>query len=243
MIQRAVDITAVGFAAVMQSIRPGQNEFDVQESLEHAYRTNGSVDVDSWRSGVANWVRNVPAPPDAGVTVIVGDDAVLVAVDGVVAGAVSREPGTAVWVESGADALVDQLARAYPEGLRIVHRTLSRERSSFYNSRGGAEAAICGDRLGAFRKLHELLLKNQRSLAPDALAEYAAAAGLDRARFGECLGEPETRDRLAADVAALNQLGITEAPAYLINGRLVQGSKPLPVLMGLIEAERRRHRL
>ena len=70
-------------------------------------RTNGSVDVDSWRSGVANWVRTVPAPPDAGVTIVVGDDAVLVAVDGVVAGAVSREPDTTVWVESGADALVD----------------------------------------------------------------------------------------------------------------------------------------
>ncbi|MAT03815.1 MAG: hypothetical protein CL424_02070 [Acidimicrobiaceae bacterium] len=70
-------------------------------------RTNGSVDVDSWRSGVANWVRNVPAPPGAAVTVVVGDDAVLLAVDGVVAGAVSREPGTPVRVVSGADGLVD----------------------------------------------------------------------------------------------------------------------------------------
>lgn len=40
LIQRAIDITATGFTAVMATLRPGLNEFDVQEALEHAYRTN-----------------------------------------------------------------------------------------------------------------------------------------------------------------------------------------------------------
>ena len=42
LIQRAVDITAMGFEAMMRSIRPGMNEFDVQEIIEHTYRTSGS---------------------------------------------------------------------------------------------------------------------------------------------------------------------------------------------------------
>lgn len=42
MIQRAIDITAGGFEAMMRSIRPGMNEFDVQEIVEHGYRTHGS---------------------------------------------------------------------------------------------------------------------------------------------------------------------------------------------------------
>ncbi|MHC5112845.1 MAG: aminopeptidase P N-terminal domain-containing protein [Planctomycetota bacterium] len=42
MIQRAVDITGAGFDAVFGAVAPGMNEFDVQEVLEHAYRTNGS---------------------------------------------------------------------------------------------------------------------------------------------------------------------------------------------------------
>ena len=42
MIQRAIDITAAGFEAMMRSIRPGLNEFDVQEIIEHAYRTSGA---------------------------------------------------------------------------------------------------------------------------------------------------------------------------------------------------------
>ncbi len=42
MLQRAIDITAAGFDAVFKSIAPGMNEFDVQETLEHTYRTGGS---------------------------------------------------------------------------------------------------------------------------------------------------------------------------------------------------------
>jgi Xaa-Pro aminopeptidase len=42
MMQLAIDITAVGFAEVVRLIRPGLNEFDVQEAIEHAYRTGGA---------------------------------------------------------------------------------------------------------------------------------------------------------------------------------------------------------
>lgn len=42
MIQQAVDITAAGFDAVLRAITPGMNEFDVQEAIEHAYKTNGA---------------------------------------------------------------------------------------------------------------------------------------------------------------------------------------------------------
>ena len=42
MIQRAADITAVGFKAAKAAIAPGRTEFDVQEAAEHAYRTAGA---------------------------------------------------------------------------------------------------------------------------------------------------------------------------------------------------------
>jgi Xaa-Pro aminopeptidase len=42
LIQRAIDITAIGFETAMRAVRPGMNEFDLQEALEHAYRTNGA---------------------------------------------------------------------------------------------------------------------------------------------------------------------------------------------------------
>ncbi len=42
MIRRACDITAQGFEAVLRILRPGVNEFVVQETIEHAYRSAGA---------------------------------------------------------------------------------------------------------------------------------------------------------------------------------------------------------
>lgn len=42
MIQRACEITAQGFDAVLRTLKPGMNEFDVQETIEHAYRAAGA---------------------------------------------------------------------------------------------------------------------------------------------------------------------------------------------------------
>ncbi len=45
LMQRAADITAVGFAAAQRAARPGQTEFDVQEAVEHAYKSAGARDT------------------------------------------------------------------------------------------------------------------------------------------------------------------------------------------------------
>lgn len=42
MVRHACEITKFGFDNVMRSMRAGDNEFAVQETLEHAYRSNGS---------------------------------------------------------------------------------------------------------------------------------------------------------------------------------------------------------
>jgi Xaa-Pro aminopeptidase len=42
MIQHSIDITRIGFETVLRAITPGMNEFDVQETLEHAYKVNGA---------------------------------------------------------------------------------------------------------------------------------------------------------------------------------------------------------
>ena len=42
LMQRAADITAKGYEAVLSGLKPGITEFDVQELAEHGYRANGS---------------------------------------------------------------------------------------------------------------------------------------------------------------------------------------------------------
>lgn len=42
VMRHAIDISAHGYQAVTKTLAPGMNEFDIQEVLEHAYRTNGA---------------------------------------------------------------------------------------------------------------------------------------------------------------------------------------------------------
>ncbi len=42
LMQRAADITTAGYSAVLKQLKPGLNEFDVQEIIEHGYRSNGA---------------------------------------------------------------------------------------------------------------------------------------------------------------------------------------------------------
>ncbi len=42
MIEYAIDITAEGFNAAFKSVKPGMNEYELQESIEHAYRRRGA---------------------------------------------------------------------------------------------------------------------------------------------------------------------------------------------------------
>ncbi len=42
LMQRAADVTAAGYSAVLKQLKPGMTEFDVQEVIEHGYRSNGS---------------------------------------------------------------------------------------------------------------------------------------------------------------------------------------------------------
>lgn len=44
-IAEAGRITAAGFAAAFRGVRPGVSEFEVQEMVEHAYRTNGAREL------------------------------------------------------------------------------------------------------------------------------------------------------------------------------------------------------
>lgn len=91
-----------------------------------------------------------------------------------------------------------------------------------------ARAAICAAEQGRFADMDDALFQNQRErLAPATLAERI---GLDLARFGSCVGSPETDRRLAADVAAGLRDGVRATPTYLVGHTLSAGRLPAELL-------------
>jgi protein-disulfide isomerase len=100
-----------------------------------------------------------------------------------------------------------------------------------------AQAGNCAREQGKFWEYHDKLFGNQSALQPDALKKYAADAGLDAAKFNQCLDsakyEPRVRDALGVG----GRLGITSTPTVFVNGRMINGAQPIEVFQAVIDEE------
>jgi len=77
---------------------------------------------------------------------------------------------------------------------------------------------------GRFWEYHDLLFENGQRLGREALVTYAERIGLDTHAFEQCLDDPATHARVAADVEAAGRAGVNSTPTLFINGRLVEGA-------------------
>lgn len=84
-----------------------------------------------------------------------------------------------------------------------------------------AEAARIVGGADAFWQMHEWLCARQAQLSDALLAAGAAELGLDAARFAAALADPAVGELIAGDCNAGKQLGLSEIPMLLINGRRV----------------------
>jgi predicted DsbA family dithiol-disulfide isomerase/uncharacterized membrane protein len=87
-----------------------------------------------------------------------------------------------------------------------------------------AYAAECAGMQGRFWEYHDLLFENGQRLGREALVTYAERIGLDTHAFEQCLDDPATHARVAADVEAAGRAGVNSTPTLFINGRLVEGA-------------------
>ena len=74
------------------------------------------------------------------------------------------------------------------------------------------------------------LFENQRNpggLERPALESYAAALGIDMARFRAALDQRTHRAAVDADAKIASDAGIRGTPGFVINGYFVSGAQPL----------------
>jgi len=72
-----------------------------------------------------------------------------------------------------------------------------------------------------------------------AFLRYAGETGIDAGRFRECLGTPETSERINAHLQQGFSLGLNSTPTFFINNKKVLGSQPAAVFDEIIAAELR----
>lgn len=84
------------------------------------------------------------------------------------------------------------------------------------NAFAASEAAECAARQGQYSVMRGNLFANQHALSPPHLLDYAAASGLNRAAFQQCLDDGLAKAQVQADMAEGERLGVTSTPTFFI---------------------------
>lgn len=129
-----------------------------------------------------------------------------------------------------------QVRDEYGDKVRLVFRQFPLQ-SIHPNAQKAAEASLCADEQGKFWQMHDLMFAEQQKLGVDDLKEKAGRLELDQEAFGECVDSSRFADRVAQDVAAGSEAGVSGTPAMFINGRFVNGAQPYDAIAQVIDQE------
>jgi protein-disulfide isomerase len=99
------------------------------------------------------------------------------------------------------------------------------------------EAARCAGEQGRFWDYHDMLFDRSPRHSPGELKQYAQELKLDTAAFGRCLDSGKYEAEIARDVQEGGALGVTATPSFFINGRYLEGARPLAAFQRIIERE------
>ena len=157
-------------------------------------------------------------------------------VDGVAAA--ERSEGVVTLVEYGnyeclhcrrAHPVIEALRAEAGDRLRFVYRHFARP-ADFPNAELAAEAAEAAGAQGRFRAMHDSLFSGEPRLHRAALADHAAALGLDMGAFDAALRERTFRDRVRAGLAEGLERGVRSTPTFFIDGVLHEDAWDLEAL-------------
>jgi protein-disulfide isomerase len=132
--------------------------------------------------------------------------------------------------------ILDEVLRRYPQDVRLVFRHLPLE-SIHPRARAAAEASGCAHDQGRFWEFHDRVFESQQALTDADLREHAEALGLELEVYDACVTAHTHREGVTADVEAAQAAGISSTPAFVINGVLLKGARPVGAFERLIDRE------
>lgn len=100
-----------------------------------------------------------------------------------------------------------------------------------------ALAAECAHAQQKFWPMHDALYVGFREYQNLDAEQAADDVGLDLVAFRACMTNPETEDRVRADIKQAEQLGARGTPSFFINGRSLTGAQPFEAFKALIDEE------
>lgn len=108
------------------------------------------------------------------------------------------------------------------------------------NSVLASRALLAAQKQGKYEPLYDALLKLRTEPTEAVIQAEAQRAGIDWARLRRDMDDPAIQERLQANIALAQRLGLEGTPALVIGDALVPGAVELPELERLVAEARRR---
>ena len=104
-----------------------------------------------------------------------------------------------------------------------------------------ASKCVAEQKPEAFWKVYDGFFQNQKDVNPQNVKEKAwgfiESEKLDKAKFDECFDNKKTQDKVKAEIAEGQSVGVTGTPSFVINGRLLVGAQPFEQFKAVIDDE------
>ncbi len=131
--------------------------------------------------------------------------------------------------------VLQQLSETYGDQLRWSFKDLPLN-NIHPEAQRAAEASRCAGEQGKFWEYRAGLFEAPR-VTQDLHQRLGESLGLDLDSFQECLASEKYRQLVEGDSEEATRLGITGTPAFLVNGILISGARPLEAFTEIIDRE------
>lgn len=134
-----------------------------------------------------------------------------------------------------------QVLKEYGDKVRFYHKQFP---LSFHPwAEPAAIAAECAGQQSpeAYWKLYGFLFANQKDINPQNIKDKAheglQGTKIDMAKFDDCYDNKKSLDKVKADMAEAQTVGVNGTPAFFINGRMISGAQPYENFKTIIDDE------
>ena len=140
--------------------------------------------------------------------------------------------------------LTNEVLNQYGDKVKVVYKNFPLSFHPWAEPAAVAAACIYEQNPDAFWKIYNYYFDNQKDLNPQNVKEKTLEvmkdSKIDTAKFNDCFDNKKTLERIKADMAEGQVIGVTGTPAFVINGRKLSGAQPADRFKAIIDDELQR---
>jgi len=114
----------------------------------------------------------------------------------------------------------------YKDKVQFVFKQLPLEMHA--KAKDASMASQCASQQGKFWEMADKLYSDQKGWSSgegtEVFKAYAVQAGLNQAKYNQCMSEKPYEEKIAADTAEAEAFGISGTPAFFINDQFFGGA-------------------